>query len=153
MVRNNLIALLIHTLLGAVLYIFGGWMFGSVNKYAVLLILLVFYSLYFVIALLAARFHLFKTQDVKWYHVILPGIVMLILLVILYAFKYQSSSNFFGALVGLFCQPVDSILAISGNRPRALRSIVGYLLQCTTPSAIIWFGLTLGKRNKLDGIL
>lgn len=151
MKRNNLIALLIHTVIGAILYVFGNLIFDSVTKLTAMIVLVVFYALYYVLAYLMARFHVFDTSNAKITHVLLPSVVMLAVIAALYIIKFRSDSTAFGVAVGLFGQPVEFILAVTGNRLQRGFSILGVILQCLTPSPIIWFGLTAGSKNKLDG--
>jgi len=149
--RNNLLALLIHTVIGAILYIFGNLIFQSVNRVTAMIVLVVFYALYFLFAFLLARFHAFDTSKKKLTHVLLPSIVMLAAVASLYAVKFSSDSAVFGMLVGLFGQPVEFIMAVTGNRMQRGFSILGVLLQCVTPAPLIWFGLVSGSKNKIDG--
>jgi ABC-type Na+ efflux pump permease subunit len=151
MVRNNLLALLIHTVIGAVLYVFGNLIFQSVNRITAMVALIVFYALYFLFAFLLARFHVFDTSQKKLFHVLLPSVVMFVAVASLYAVQFNSDSALFGVLVGLFGQPVEFIMAVTANRMQRGFSFIGVLLQCATPTPLIWFGLVSGSKNKLDG--
>lgn len=152
MIRNNLLAFLLHTLLGATIFFVGNQFFVYASIWMVILVLFGFYLLYFLLSFLLARFHAFNTKRKKIYHVLLPSIVMLTMIITLYALKFQSSSSVFGAAVGLLGQPVEFILAVTGDKLRSGFAVAGVIFQCLLPTPLIWLGLVLGSKGKLDGV-
>ena len=148
MIRNNLLALLIHTVIGALLFVVRSFFFKSAATWAAMLILGVFYLLYFDFSYRLARIHVFDTDKTKIYHVILPSIVMLAVIAALYFINTQSSSAVLNFIAGIFGQPVKFIMSFSGDRLKRGFSILGVILQCITPAPIIWFGLVTGAKKK-----
>jgi hypothetical protein len=150
MIRNNLLALLIHTLNGIGLFILSGALFEFATTFAVLTALVLFYLFYFVLAFLFARTRLFNRRRNKLYHVLLPSVVMAAFLVALYAIDFSTSSAAFGYLVGIWGQPVEFILAVTGNRMEGFFSLLTVVVQCLIPAPLIWLGLAVGGKGKLD---
>ena len=152
MIRNNLLALLIHTFLGAVIFISSSLLFEYASVWSVILALVALYLLYFILSFLMARLHVFNRKRKKIYHVLLPSIVMLGVIITLYALKFQSNSAFFGDVVGLLGQPVEFILAVTGDKLRSGLAVAGVIFQCLLPTPLIWLGLVTGSKGKLDGV-
>jgi hypothetical protein len=152
MIRNNFLALLIHTILGFGFYLSGELFYKTATVTSVLVSLLVFYLLYFVLALLFTRLRVFNRRCKSLYHVLLPSLAMSAVLITLYLFDFRSGSFIFGALVGLLGQPAEFILAVTGDKLQQWHSVVGVGVLCVMPTLITWFGLVAGSKNKLDKI-
>ena len=152
MIRNNLLALLIHTFLGAIIFILSSLLFEYASVWSVILALVALYLLYFILSILMARLHVFNRKRKKIFHVLLPSIVMLAVIITLFALKFQSSSVVFGDFVGLLGQPVEFILAVTGDKLHSGFAVVGVIFQCLLPTPLIWLGLVTGGRGKLDGV-
>ena len=152
MIRNNVVALCIHGVLGTVIFLVGEvyWQALSVPRVAVGL--LAVYAAYFFAAFAAAKLRLFNRHKKKVRHVLLPGVVMLCCIALLIMTDFSFYSEFFGLVVGVYGQPAELLLAVSGERLASPLSLAAAALMCTAPVVLLWLGLRAGGGTKVDDL-
>ncbi len=116
MIRNNVVALCIHGVIGTVIFLVGEVYWQALSGPRVAVGLLAVYAAYFFAAFAAAKLRLFNRHKKKVRHVLLPGVVMLCCIALLIMTDFSFYSEFFGLVVGVYGQPAELLLAISGER-------------------------------------
>lgn len=152
MIRNNVVALCIHGVLGTVIFLVGEVYWQALSVPRVALGLLAVYAAYFFAAFAAAKLRLFNRNKKKVRHVLLPGVVMLCCIALLIMTDFSFYSEFFGLVVGVYGQPAELLLAVSGERLASPLSLAAAALMCAVPVALLWLGLRAGGGTKVDGL-
>lgn len=152
MIRNNVVALCIHGVIGTVIFLVGEvyWQALSVPRVAVGL--LAVYAAYFFAAFAAAKLRLFNRHKKKVRHVLLPGVLMLCCIALLIMTDFSFYSEFFGLVVGVYGQPAELLLAVSGERLTSPLSLAAAALMCAAPVVLLWLGLRAGGGTKVDDL-
>lgn len=73
---------------------------------------------------------------------------MFAVIAVLYYIGNKPSPAGMDIVAGVFGQPVKFIMSLSGGIMKKGFSSLGVILQCITPSPIIWFGLVSGAKKK-----